>query len=67
MVGWKDRQKDRQKDGQTLFHRTLPANARGPKNRNSYRQNYKYNCNYMSKKVTFTDKSTYIHTAIIKR
>ena len=28
MEGWKDGQKDRQ----TLFHRTPPANARGPKN-----------------------------------
>ena len=26
-----DRQKERRKDGQTLFYRTLPANARGPK------------------------------------
>ena len=26
-----DRLKDRRKDGQTLFHRTLPATAGGPK------------------------------------
>ena len=26
-----DRQKDRQKDGETLFYRTLPANTGGPK------------------------------------
>ena len=30
MEGWKDRQKDTRTDGQTLFHRTLPATAGGP-------------------------------------
>ena len=44
-----DRQKERRKDGQTLFYRTLPANARGPKIL-CYLQEQKYlveiwNCN----------------------
>ena len=36
----RDRQKARQKAGQTLFHRTLPANTRGPKSQ-AYQQNLK--------------------------
>ena len=28
---WTDGRKDGQKDGETLFYRTLPANAGGPK------------------------------------
>ena len=35
-----DRQKARQKAGQTLFHRTLPANTEGPKSQ-AYQQNLK--------------------------
>ena len=27
---WTEERKDGQKDGRTLFHRTLPATARGP-------------------------------------
>ena len=33
--GWKVWLKVRKKDGQTIFHRTLPANARGPKRMNA--------------------------------
>ena len=44
-----DRQKDRrtegQKDRQTLFHKTLPANTRGPKNKKLIKINKQKNKN----------------------
>ena len=51
-----DRQKDRrmegQKDGQTLFHKTLPANTRGPKNKKLIKMNKQTNKQKKNKQKT---------------
>ena len=56
MEGWTEGQKDGQKEGKTLFYRTLPASAGGPiKN---IQNNYQFSSNGRRKQIEFLNTNS---------